>query len=361
MRPQRVRIIGSSSGCVTLKKPLSETSITLVPLLGAHAGKHRVVVHAGVVDDDLHRPAGEQALAGRCARRRRCTGRRRSHSALPPAATMRAASACAGLGPRVGMQHHVGAVARQALGDRLAERAAGAGDEGALSGRGSWRWLPCGKRRVRGRPRRGPRPAARPRASAREIRRGSGARRPTGAAAMHLQRAARQSSSAPAGEAHVARARQEAGRRRARPPARSAPPCRAIACAAYSIALGASRPLRGAQRVVARRGGRRRCSGSRSRPRRPGARAGTCVPRCGMRASMPAWSSVWARLMRALRRGRPTSSTLANGVPCAHRHARAPRSRGAASSAIQSRERPAPGAARRGGRARASRCGRPTG
>ncbi len=28
MRPQRVRIIGSSSGCVTLKKPLSETSMT---------------------------------------------------------------------------------------------------------------------------------------------------------------------------------------------------------------------------------------------------------------------------------------------------------------------------------------------
>ena len=28
MRPQRVRIIGSSSGCVTLKKPFSDTSIT---------------------------------------------------------------------------------------------------------------------------------------------------------------------------------------------------------------------------------------------------------------------------------------------------------------------------------------------
>jgi hypothetical protein len=29
MRPQRVRSIGISSGCVTLKKPFSDTSITL--------------------------------------------------------------------------------------------------------------------------------------------------------------------------------------------------------------------------------------------------------------------------------------------------------------------------------------------
>ena len=41
MRPQRVRIMGSSSGCVMLKNPFSDTSITLrhcsrlMPAMGA--------------------------------------------------------------------------------------------------------------------------------------------------------------------------------------------------------------------------------------------------------------------------------------------------------------------------------------
>ena len=78
MRPQRVRTIGSSSGWVTRKKPLQVGVDDVVPRFGAHAGHQRVVVDAGVVDQDLDRAVGEQLLDGGLHAARRRPGRRRS-------------------------------------------------------------------------------------------------------------------------------------------------------------------------------------------------------------------------------------------------------------------------------------------
>ena len=67
MRPQRVPIIGISSGWVTLKKPFSVTSITLDHWSRRHAGHHRVVMDAGIVDQDLDDARlAEFSQCGRC-------------------------------------------------------------------------------------------------------------------------------------------------------------------------------------------------------------------------------------------------------------------------------------------------------
>jgi hypothetical protein len=127
-----VRIIGITSGWVTLKKPFSETSMTLRHCASRRAGKGGVVVDAGVVDHDLDRARGQQPFAG---------GLRRGPIGHVEGDRLGAAAIgddprrdrLGGLEPGVGMNDDMGAVARQALGDRLADAAAGAGDEGAAA------------------------------------------------------------------------------------------------------------------------------------------------------------------------------------------------------------------------------------
>ena len=66
MRPQRVAIMSSSSGRVTLKKPSSVTSSTRCHCSRRMPAKRRVVVHAGVVDDHLHRtPSSSRCCVAR--------------------------------------------------------------------------------------------------------------------------------------------------------------------------------------------------------------------------------------------------------------------------------------------------------
>ena len=69
MRPQRVRIIGRSSGWVDVEEAIDRDVDHAVPLIGAHAGQHGVIVYAGVVHQDLDGAGLERALE-RCARRR---------------------------------------------------------------------------------------------------------------------------------------------------------------------------------------------------------------------------------------------------------------------------------------------------
>ena len=69
MRPQRVRIIGIISGCVTLKNPSNRCVDDPMPLSGAHCREHGIVMDTGIVDQDLDRACAEhpiQCLPARC-------------------------------------------------------------------------------------------------------------------------------------------------------------------------------------------------------------------------------------------------------------------------------------------------------
>ena len=120
IRPQRVRIIGITSGCVTLKKPSTETSMTRCHCSAPHGRKDGVVMQAGVVDDDLDRAAFEQLLAGRArggvigdVERHRLGAAAGADDALD--------DRLGGVDARVGVGDDVQAVAAEALGDRLAD------------------------------------------------------------------------------------------------------------------------------------------------------------------------------------------------------------------------------------------------
>ena len=118
MRPQRVRIIGSSSGCVTLKKPLQRHVDHALPLLGAHAGEHRVVVDAGVVDEHLDRPGRQQLLAAPSALACASVTSKATASAEPPSARISRRHRLAPRPAGVGVHDHVQAVAREPPADR---------------------------------------------------------------------------------------------------------------------------------------------------------------------------------------------------------------------------------------------------
>ena len=131
MRPQRVRIIGSSSGWVTLKKPLSETSDHAGPLLRPHPRHHRVIMDARIVDEDLDRAGGQNSLHGSG----RLVGPREVETQSFRAATMRddfVSETLRALQLPVGMQIDVMSGRREIGRDGGADAAARAGNECAL-------------------------------------------------------------------------------------------------------------------------------------------------------------------------------------------------------------------------------------
>ncbi len=316
---------------------------------------------AGVVDDDLDRARRQQALAGGLRRGAigDVEGDRLGAAALGDDSP---GDRLGGLEPGVGMDDDVRAVARQPLGDRLADAAAGAGDQGAPSEGGLGRALMAG-RHVEDDGEAPGSDLAAPRARC-ERRRAAGRRRPPGArrrCAARRSPAGGQVVEPPGAEPHLARARQVAGRR-----------ARARRLGQQAAVQG--RGLRGvldrraghqaaaaAQADAPGRGGRRRRHSIRPSSHATMRSSRHIVPRCGTSASMPAWSSS-AGLQDSLRGGPrvATSSTFANGVPWDIGRSDDLRSRGRR-AARSIRRRPGRSAAAPGSRAAGRPGGRPTG
>ena len=262
----------------------------------------------------------------------------------------------AGVEPGVGVGDDVGAVARQPFGDRLADAAAGAGDEGALAAAG------LGARSL-------PAPGAASRTTA---RRPEASSRPVVRDAKRVEQARRVARLALGDDDAARRARRRAGRRAARQPRRTS---RALA---RKPGDGAA-PAAGAQQAAVQRpspaprtrsprspSGRCGCAGDGAgrggwRRRTRSALASHAAmrssrhigPRCGISASMPAWSSVAGscdrrRCRRRCRRWRPAARSR-TACPRSSAALR-PRSRGRELRA-PCRERPAGLRPRRRGRA----------
>ena len=295
-----------TSGWVTLKKPFTETSMTRCHCSARMPGKTASSwMPALLTTIWIAPPSSRRSQAARAASR------------VGDVEGDRLGAAAGGDDPRddgvgaveagVGVRDHVRAVAAEPLGDRLADAAAGAGDEGAPARRRRAASSRVRQRRRRGRRRRVPR-RARGRRGARRTRRGCAPRRRPGARRRRRARRDRRAAGRRGASRRGARrarwpgSRARRGRRRRRP---QSAPCTAIACAAYSIAALASRPLalrsgwRGSRWLTATHSIRVASHDVMRSSRHIG-------PRCGISASMPAWSSAGGRHRLAPRRGRRT-------------------------------------------------------
>ena len=93
MRPQRVRSMGKVSGCVTRKKPFSDTSITWCHCAGFMPGNTASSwMPALLTTICTGPPASTRAMASAVALSLVMSNRQ--HSALPPCAAISAASVC---------------------------------------------------------------------------------------------------------------------------------------------------------------------------------------------------------------------------------------------------------------------------
>ena len=254
IRPQRVRIIGITSGWVTLKKPFDRDVDDALPLLRAHRREDGVVVHAGVVDDDLDRrrpraaarrpPRARRDRSRRRRPPRRCRRRRRCARRPPAAASSRLLAWTITCAPSRPSRSAIAApmpplapVTRARLrgGAVLAHRAAAS----AVS------------RTTATRPR-GQLAAA---VRERERRRGCGRHRPAWRSATddaaRRRSAAGRSSRRQRAEAHVARAGQEAGRgARAGRLRQQSAPCSAIGLRRVLDRRAGQQAARAAQRMA---------------------------------------------------------------------------------------------------------------
>ena len=132
IRPQRVRIIGMTSGCVTLKKPFSETSMTRCHCSARMPGKTASSWTPALLTTIwTGPPSSRRSQALRAASRVGDVEGDRFGAAAGADDPRDDGVRAGAVGVRVG--DHVRAVAAEPLGDRLADAAARAGDEGALA------------------------------------------------------------------------------------------------------------------------------------------------------------------------------------------------------------------------------------
>ncbi len=132
MRPQRVRIIGSSKRLGRVEEPVHRHVDDAVPLRAAHARQHRIIVQAGIVDQDLDRAGLEQAIERPPGGLR--VGDVEVDRARGPAGGADLLHQRGGGGEvAVRVDVHVVAVARQAPAQRRADAAAAAGHQGELA------------------------------------------------------------------------------------------------------------------------------------------------------------------------------------------------------------------------------------
>ena len=292
MRPQRVRIIGSGQRLRDVEEAVERNVDHAMPLRGAHSGKYRVVVNAGIVDQDLDRALGP--------------ARPRAHAAVPAASVTSNASACAR--PPAAMISLDDAPAARQVGDWRARRR---GDHPRASRRqmalpmpplppvtrarlhASWS---SARRSSVEHQRRASAQQQRVRRRARRTRRRATARSRADGCSASQSRSRLDPVESATLSADSAQADEVSDRGGASPsPARASAPCTAIACAAYSIPHAAPR------RPCARSGlsgsamADRACSGSGRRPIAALRRAGTSAPWCGMCAAIQVRSSCTAR------------------------------------------------------------------